>query len=95
MSLPFIEIKKDPNELIRIFSDETPQDELCWHRDHDNRVATILDCGEGWSFQFDNELPVPLKKGSRIEIPKEHWHRLHKGQGKLCAKIINLKGEDV
>jgi len=36
-------------------------------------------------FQFDNELPQPLKE--KLFIPRETYHRLIKGTGNLGVRI--------
>jgi hypothetical protein len=36
---------------------------------------------------MDNELPMELKEGMKLEIPKETFHRIGKGNTKLVIKI--------
>jgi len=36
---------------------------------------------------MDNELPIPLKKGVKLQIPKETFHRVIKGTGDLKILI--------
>jgi mannose-6-phosphate isomerase-like protein (cupin superfamily) len=43
--------------------------------------------GDGWYLQKYNELPVELKEGVCIFIPKLQWHRVIKGTGTLKLKI--------
>lgn len=74
------------NEFTRTFSSNVPQSELVWHMDEENRLVEVLEDSE-WSFQMDNELPRPLKKGLKFEIPKETFHRVIKGPGSLKILI--------
>lgn len=83
--LPFDEVDID-NKKIRIFSESTDSDEFKWHRDMEDRKVTILD-GEGWSIQFDNNLPQILIVGQEIIIPEGVYHRVIKGKGELKVSI--------
>jgi len=71
---------------IRVFSEDVIDDELVWHRDEQTRVVTVLE-GTGWSFQRDNELPIPLYPGNKIYIEAYEYHRIIKGQTDLKIKI--------
>ena len=71
---------------IRVFSKDVKPLELVWHKDDEDRNIEILE-GEGWKFQFDNELPLALTKGDRIFITKHRVHRVHKGVTDLKIKI--------
>ena len=71
---------------IRVFSKDVKPLELVWHKDDEDRNIEILE-GEGWKFQFDNELPLTLTKGDRIFITKHRVHRVHKGVTDLKIKI--------
>ena len=71
---------------IRVFSKDVEPLELVWHKDDEDRNIEILE-GEGWKFQFDNELPLALTKGDRIFITKHRVHRVHKGKTDLKIKI--------
>jgi hypothetical protein len=62
---------------------------LVWHRDKKDRVVEIVK-GSGWKFQMDNKVPIELKEGMRLEIPKETFHRVIKGKTPLTIKIIEL-----
>jgi quercetin dioxygenase-like cupin family protein len=75
------------NTIIREFDLDINPLELVWHRDKRDRRVEILE-GENWEFQMDNELPQVLKKGDVLEIPKEAYHRVKKGNTKLVIKII-------
>jgi hypothetical protein len=54
--------------------------------DKENRIVEVLEDSD-WRFQMDNELPIPLKKGVKLEIPKETFHRVIKGTGDLKILI--------
>ena len=71
---------------IRTFSKKVNSMELVWHQDKEDRNIEVLE-GEGWSFQRDNELPVPLKEGDRIFITANQIHRIIKGNTDLKIKI--------
>jgi hypothetical protein len=72
--------------IIREFDTNIPTEELVWHRDKKNRIVEVIS-GNGWKFQMDNQLPIELKKGMQIQIPKETFHRIGKGNTKLVIKI--------
>jgi hypothetical protein len=74
------------NKFERVFSSDVPETELKWHRDKENRLVEVLKDTD-WYFQMDNELPIPLKKGVKFEIPKETYHRVIKGTGDLKILI--------
>ena len=71
---------------IRTFSKDVDPMDLIWHMDDEDRTITILE-GSGWQFQRDNELPLELKEGDRIFIPKHQIHRVIKGKTDLKIKI--------
>ena len=85
MELPFSQ-EKFENYWIRIFSKDVETDELKWHFDNENRKVTILE-GSDWQFQMDDDLPVTLKVGDVIEIPKGIYHRIKRGSNDLKIKI--------
>lgn len=72
--------------ILREFNIDIPNKELVWHRDKKNRVIEVVS-GRGWQFQMDNGLPIELKKGMKLEILKETFHRIAKGNTKLVIKI--------
>jgi quercetin dioxygenase-like cupin family protein len=72
--------------IIREFDTNISTDELVWHRDKNNRIVEVIS-GKGWKFQMDNNLPIELKEGMKLEIPKETFHRIGKGDTKLVIKI--------
>ena len=45
------------NSNIRTFSKDVDPMDLIWHKDNEDRNIEILE-GEGWKFQFDNELSI-------------------------------------
>lgn len=69
---------------LRIFSKQTKQDQLVWHRDREDRIIEVIGQTD-WQFQFDNQLPQPLK--AKLFIPKGVYHRLVKGTKQLKIKI--------
>ena len=71
---------------IRKFSQDTPEDELVWHRDREDRIIEPLHDTD-WEFQYDNNIPESLK---RLFIRKGVYHRLIKGTGELKLKVIKL-----
>jgi hypothetical protein len=73
-----------PEFIYRKFTQDIPEEELVWHRDENDREVEILEPTD-WMFQFDNELPQPLK--GKLTIPKETYHRLIKGTGYLNVRI--------
>ncbi len=85
MDLPFSQ-EKFENYWIRIFSKDVETDELKWHFDNENRKVTILE-GNDWQFQMDDDLPVILKVGDEIKIPKGIYHRIKRGSNDLKIKI--------
>ena len=99
MSNPFIEAMIEantfydvrPNELggnvfQRVFTQDCSAEELVWHKDKKDRTIKVIS-GVNWKFQHDNELPFVMKIGDTVEIKKEQFHRIHKGDGKLIIEI--------
>ena len=82
---PFTETKKG-KVLIREFSQDVDKMELIWHRDREDRTITILE-SKGWKLQMDNTLPVVLEEGKSYSIPKNTYHRVIKGEGKLILEL--------
>jgi quercetin dioxygenase-like cupin family protein len=83
--LPFQQIGKG-NIKIRTFDSNIDEFELKWHRDREDRKVTIIE-SNGWKYQEDNKLPINLKEGDVIFIPKETFHRVIKGNGDLKIKV--------
>ena len=84
-SFPFKQTKSG-SVLLREFSADVNSNELVWHRDHSDRVITMIE-GSGWSLQMDNQLPVLLEVGGQYYIPKNTYHRVIKGSTKLVLEI--------
>jgi len=82
---PYTEIQQN-NTIIRTFPFDLNEEELVWHRDHNDRNVKVL-TGEGWKVQMDNQLPVEIKRGDTFFIPKETYHRIIKGNTDLVVKI--------
>lgn len=83
---PYTQETKD-GYLIREFSQDTPEDDLVWHRDREDRIVEALHKTD-WQFQLENELPKEL---TSIFIPKETYHRLIKGSGDVQIKVTKLQ----
>lgn len=86
MSHPYTDIESNSNFTVREFKNDINPIELMWHRDQEDREVEILE-GNGWSFQFDNQLPFVLSKGDHICIPACVWHRVIRGSNSLKIKI--------
>ncbi len=85
---PYIDLEVTDDYIIREFGQNIDPIELMWHRDDEDREVKVIQAGEGWQFQYDEKLPLPLKPNSHIFILKHEWHRLWKGKGKLLLKIF-------
>jgi hypothetical protein len=83
---PYTNLETTDSYIIREFNENIDPIELLWHRDLQDRTVEILE-GDGWKFQKENKLPVELKEGVRILIPKLEWHRIIKGNTTLKIKI--------
>ena len=86
MDFPFKEEQIDQYTFIRTFSADVDEMDLIWHADKENRIITVLE-GNGWKFQFDEELPIEMTKGKSISILKGIIHRVIKGNGPLVIKL--------
>ena len=86
MDFPFKEEKIDQYNFIRTFPEDVDEMDLIWHADKENRIITVLE-GNGWKFQFDEELPIEMTKGKNISILKGVIHRVIKGNGPLVIKL--------
>jgi mannose-6-phosphate isomerase-like protein (cupin superfamily) len=84
--LPFVE-KIEEGFKYRTFKSNTDSQELKWHFDKKDRKVTILE-GNGWKLQLDNKIPITLKEGDVVFIPKGEYHRVIKGEGDLKIKIF-------
>ena len=87
MDFPFEEEKIDKYNFIRTFPADVDEMDLIWHADKENRIITVLE-GNGWKFQFDEQLPFEMIDGIDIVIPKGVIHRVIKGKGPLKIKVF-------
>jgi hypothetical protein len=85
VEFPFQQENKD-GYLLREFRQSVDSEELIWHRDKNDRVVFVVE-SHNWMLQLDNELPIRLEEGKKYFIPKEVYHRVHKGEGDLVVKI--------
>lgn len=75
------------NCWIRTFDPSiTESEEYIWHRDYNDREVVVLS-GEGWKFQFDNEIPFDINKGDKLLIPSMVYHRIVPGTTELRIRI--------
>lgn len=86
MVKPYIDEKLGEKSWLRKFKADTDSSELVWHRDSADREIMVA-YGNGWSFQFEDELPFELIEASTFSVPKMTYHRLIKGDGELCVRI--------
>lgn len=91
---PYTDIQVDAHCVQRTFTADVDSHELYWHRDDEDRTVEVLECGEGWAIQFDNELPFSIDKGTVIFIFRHEWHRVIKGSGDLVIKIYKHGKEE-
>lgn len=87
MEKPYRDLEITDEYIIREFDENIDPIELLWHRDNEDRMVEILECGEGWGFQFDDGLPFELEPNTSIFILRHDWHRVVKGEGTLLLKI--------
>ena len=83
---PYKDIEIGENYVIREFDENIDPIELMWHRDNEDRVVEVLNTTD-WKFQYDNQLPIPLKENVSLKIARHDWHRVIKGTGNLRLKI--------
>lgn len=86
---PYTDDRLDDNTWLRYFSEDVDSSELVWHRDSATREI-MVGYGNGWEFQFENELPFELVESETFTIPKMSYHRLIKGEGQLCIRITEI-----
>ena len=82
---PYKETQIDKQTFIRTFSADTPETELIWHLDREDRIIEATHITD-WQFQFDNELPMSLN--NLITIPKNTFHRIIKGKNDCTLRIL-------
>ena len=87
MDFPFTEQQLDTKLFLREFSADVDEMELIWHEDREDRIVSVVE-GNGWKFQFDEELPIEMEDGIDITIPKGVIHRVIKGKGPLKIKVF-------
>jgi len=74
------------NRFLRFFREDVDAKELVWHRDYNDREVEVIK-GHGWQFQYDNEMPKPIKQGDVLLIKSMEFHRLIKGKTELILRI--------
>ena len=84
--LPFEEEKIKDNIFIRTFSTDVDEMDLIWHTDKENRFIRVLE-GNGWQFQYDEELPFEMTDGLGFPVMKGQIHRIIKGVGPLKIEL--------
>lgn len=88
---PYIDERINETTWVRTFDPTfTESDEYVWHRDHKDRIVTVLE-GDGWQFQFDEQVPQIINSFDVIHIPKDTYHRLIIGKTKLKIKIEEVE----
>lgn len=75
------------NSNIRTFQKDVDPMSLIWHEDQEDRTIEVIE-GNGWKFQFDEELPFELTENIIFDIPRGYLHRIIKGSENLTIKII-------
>ena len=86
MQKPYMDSLLKDNEYIRCFSSNVEESLLVWHRDKKDRLITVV-AGENWLLQFDNLMPMELVIGMVYVIPRNKYHRIHKGKHDLILAI--------
>ena len=84
--LPFEEEQISDNIFIRTFSIDVDEMDLIWHTDKENRFIKVLE-GNGWQFQYDEELPFEMTDGLGFPVMKGQIHRVIKGLGPLKIEL--------
>jgi len=84
--LPFEEEQISDNIFIRTFSADVDEMDLIWHTDKENRFIKVLE-GNGWQFQYDEELPFEMTEGLGFPVMKGQIHRVIKGLGPLKIEL--------
>jgi len=83
---PFTEERYD-GYIIRHFDPSYPEHLFKWHWDEEDRIIEVLGDND-WHFQYDNEMPMPMLAGIKIQIPAGVIHRVIKGTTLLSVKIL-------
>jgi hypothetical protein len=79
--------KQSDGSFVRVFDEAIDPMKLIWHRDKKDRNIHVLE-GNKWLLQYDNTLPIILKKNEKYFIQAETYHRIIKGNGNLILKIV-------
>ena len=82
---PFKQFEEN-DKLIRVFEENIDASELIWHQDREDRTIKVIEAN-GWGYQLDNQLPLPLEDGQELFIPKMMYHRVIKGTGSLVVEV--------
>ena len=82
---PFKEFKEN-SKLIRVFEENIDAEKLIWHRDREDKLIKVIGAN-GWGYQLDNQLPLPLENGQELFIPRMMYHRVIKGAGPLVVEV--------
>jgi hypothetical protein len=90
---PYKDLEITPECIIREFGQNIDPIELMWHRDNEQRLIEIINPGQNWKFQFEDELPWDLESKMSFVILKHKWHRIIKGKENLLIKIHKFKEE--
>jgi quercetin dioxygenase-like cupin family protein len=84
---PYTDTRISENAWIRTFDPSvTDSEEYVWHRDENDRIVTVLE-GDGWQFQFDDDIPKIINRNETIIVPKMVYHRLLVGKTPLKLRI--------
>jgi len=86
MKRPFTEKQIDKFVYIRVFSEDVDEMDLVWHSDPENRNIEVIE-GNGWKFQYDDQLPFEMVDGENFVVLKNQIHRVIKGCGPLKIKL--------
>ena len=89
---PYTEKKLWDNTYLRTFSADTPEADLIWHLDREDRVIEATHLTD-WKFQFDDQLPISLNNS--ISIPKNTFHRIIKGNNDCTIRITKYDSEAI
>ena len=85
---PYTEEAIGGDIYLRVFSEDTLDEELKWHWDEEDRMVTPIRETD-WKFQMDNRLPQPIE--GEIFIPAGKWHRVIKGTGNLLLRVHKIQ----
>ena len=89
VEFPFIEQQISPTIFHRTFSPDTDPMEFVWHRDREDRIIDIEEPG-GWKFQYEDQLPLDLKKFDKLKVPMGTYHRVIPGPEELKIYLQKL-----